>query len=136
MKPQTGIYLVTFNMQKPINSQTGWGQTKMKTGMMITSNMVKIGKFENGEEGRRKNYEKTYGTFFKMEIIWSGNLNKEDIRKLESYIKKEFKQYRHRNPLTKYPSEYIELAKIALPEIQHRLKTMIDEFLSEIRQIA
>lgn len=129
---KTGIYLVTFSMIESINSQTGWGEKAMRRGIMVTSQFGKIGKFENGEEGRRKNYHMTFGSNFKMEILWSGNLDKNIIRQLESTLKKHFKEFRHRSPLTRYPTEYIDLTKIPLEFVRSKALELIQDYIADL----
>lgn len=125
MEKLSGIYLVTFSMKEPINSQTGWGEKAMRKGIMVTTRLAKVGKFENGEAGRRKNYQMTYGAHFSMEILWSGKLEKPLIRQLESTIKKDFKPYRYRSPLTARLTEYIDLDLLSISEVRSRTLSRI-----------
>lgn len=126
---KTGIYIVTFSMIEPVNSQTGWGKKAMVRGINVTTMFCKVGKFENGENGRRKNYEKTYGSYFKMEILWSEDIDKASIRKLESLIKKELKEHRYINPKTNYRTEYVNLSNISLETVRFQVLKIIQEFV-------
>ena len=115
------FYILTFSMPESMNSYKGTSNP-IENGVNVTSQMVKIGQCKGSF--RKKDYDRTYGDFYRIEELWQTDLSVSELRKVERNLQKEFYDYIIFSP-KKRKTEYFR--KIIKKDLMTRIDLLLNK---------